>query len=341
MKKQLVILTVAIAATVLTACGNGEGVVINGTTAAGVESTAEGDSGEAPQESGQGESKGGTKIEIITGESQPAQSAAESLEGQTEPQETEVPATAAPTTAAPVTAAPTTAAPTTAAPTTAAPQYKVTDVKKEMYATSSVRVRSSYSTSSEVLGALAEGEKVSVTGESSNGWMRVNYNGHEAYVSKSYLTDTQPTTSASNPTQPSNSSTKPSSTTNTGTTPGGTSGPTGPTAGNTNGPTSPGEATSPGGTTSPSGSGGMVPGGNTPSGGTSSSGTASTGNKSTVTGTINSIDPSGVTLQTSDGTSYQFVWGEDTPPTLSNGEKAQIQYILDSSGQRRITQVSK
>ena len=347
MKKRLVVLTAAITAAMLTACGNGEGVVINGTTAEGVESTVEGDSSEVLQGADQGESKGGTKIEIITGESQPAESGAESMEGQTEPLETAAPTTAAPTTAAPTTAAPTMAASTkaastTAAPTTAAQQYKVTDVKKDMYATSSVRVRSSYSTSSEVLGALAEGEKVAITGESSNGWMRVNYKGQEAYVSKSYLTDTQPTTDSSNQaSQPSNSTTKPSSTTNTGTTPGGASSPAGPTTENTpNGPSSPGGTTSPG-TTSPSGPGGTSSPSSTPSSGTSSSGTPSTGNKSTVTGTITSIDPSGITLQTSDGTSYQFVWGEDTPPTLSNGEKAQIQYILDSSGQRRVTQVSK
>ena len=275
MKKRRMILTVAIMAALLTACGNGDGVVINGTKAEDVESVPEGGSQDSSGDTGQGESKGNTKIEIITGETQPVESAAESTEGQTEAFETQAP-TAAPTTAPPATAAPTTAAPTTAAPTTAAPQYKVTDVKKNMYATSSVRVRSNYSTSSEVLGALEEGEKVEVTGESSNGWMRVNYKGHVAYVSKSYLTDTQPTgtTTTTNTNTGTNTttnqSTKPSSTTNTGTTPGGTSGPTGPggtgsggtTPGGTNGPTGPGGTgsggTTPGGTSGPTGPGGTT-----------------------------------------------------------------------------------
>lgn len=340
MKKRLMILTVAVTAAMLTACGNGGGVVINGTTAAGVESVPEGGSEEGAKEAGQGESKGSTRIEIITGETQPAEPGAESLEGQTDVQETQAqtaaPATAAPqTTAAPTapTAAPT-AAPTTAAPTTAAAQYKVTDVKKNMYATSSVRVRGSYSTSSEVLGALAEGEKVEVTGESSNGWMRVNYKGHVAYVSKSYLTDTQPSTAANTTTTESNHTSKPSTATNNGTTPGGTTGPAGPTGGTaSNGPTSPGQTTGPAGPTS---SGGTT----SPGGAASSGGTSASGNKSSVNGTVTALDPTGVTIQTSDGTSYQFVWG-DNPPDLSVGEKAQVQYVLDGSGQRQITQVTK
>ena len=42
MKKRRMILTVAIMAALLTACGNGDGVVINGTKAEDVESVPEG-----------------------------------------------------------------------------------------------------------------------------------------------------------------------------------------------------------------------------------------------------------------------------------------------------------
>ena len=73
MKKRLMILTAAVTAAMLTACGNGEGVMINGTTAAGVESVPEGGSDNGLGEAGQGESKGNTRIEIITGETQPAE----------------------------------------------------------------------------------------------------------------------------------------------------------------------------------------------------------------------------------------------------------------------------
>lgn len=352
MRKHLVILAAFMTAIMITACGNGDGIVINGTTAADSESSAavteEGES----ETSQMAESTNGAKIEIITGETEQGagtESAAESLEGKTENQTTQAPTEVLTTSAPKATAAPTTAAPkaTTAASTTAA-QYEVKDVKKTMYATSSVRVRSSYSTNSEVLGALGDGEKIEVTGESSNGWMRVNYNGHTAYVSKSYLTDTKPTAST---TAAANQTTKPSSTVNSGTTPGKTPGPSA-------GTSSSGSATGPGGTSSSNGNvtgpgAGTSSGGSTGPGGSSSSGTSTgpgnssassgstqSGGSGTVTGTVIGLDPTGVTVQTGDGTSYQFVWGSDVP-ALSTGEKVQISYGVDSSGQRQIKQVVK
>lgn len=347
MRKHLTILTAAaMTAVMLTACGSGDGIVINGTTAAesGIvagETSGEQAEGNTPEETSK---TGGTKIEIVTGETT---AAVESLEGQTEPETTqeagkmiisaETAATgttaaatkaANPTTAAATKAAnPTTAAATkAAAPTTAAATYTVKDVSKTMYASSSVRVRSGYSTSTDVLGALSAGEKVTVTGEVENGWVRVTYKGHTAYVAKNYLTETAPATtntssSATSGTSGTNSSsagnknqttTSPTTTINNGTTPGGS------TSGHTTAPDgsqAPGNTTAPGGTTN------------------SSSG-------KTVTGNVTALDPSGLTIQTSDGQSYQFTWGSDVP-ALAPGEKVQVQYSTDSSGQKQVTGISR
>ena len=358
MRKHLTILTAAaMTAVMLTACGSGDGIVINGTTAAesGIvagETSGEQAEGNTPEETSK---TGGTKIEIVTGETT---AAVESLEGQTEPETTQEagkmiisaetattgttaaatkaanPTTAAatkaanPTTAAATKAAnPTTAAATkAAAPTTAAATYTVKDVSKTMYASSSVRVRSGYSTSTDVLGALSAGEKVTVTGEVENGWVRVTYKGHTAYVAKNYLTETAPATtntssSATSGTSGTNSSsagnknqttTSPTTTINNGTTPGGSTS---------------------GHTTAPDGS--QVPGNTTAPGGTTNSSSGKT-----VTGNVTALDPSGLTIQTSDGQSYQFTWGSDVP-ALAPGEKVQVQYSTDSSGQKQVTGISR
>ncbi|MFR2849177.1 MAG: SH3 domain-containing protein [Hungatella hathewayi] len=95
------------------------------------------------------------------------------------------------------TAAGTKAATTTKAASTtkAAANYTVKDIEsKTMYATKSVRVRESASTDSAVVGGLTPGQDVKATGETSNGWIRVSYNGGSAYVSKSYLSTTKPDT---------------------------------------------------------------------------------------------------------------------------------------------------
>ena len=358
MRKHLTILTAAaMTAVMLTACGSGDGIVINGTTVAesGIvagETSGEQAEGNTPEATSK---TGGTKIEIVTGETT---AAVESLEGQTEPETTQEagkmiisaetattgttaaatkaanPTTAAatkaanPTTAAATKAAnPTTAAATkAAAPTTAAATYTVKDVSKTMYASSSVRVRSGYSTSTDVLGALSAGEKVTVTGEVENGWVRVTYKGHTAYVAKNYLTETAPATtntssSATSGTSGTNSSsagnknqttTSPTTTINNGTTPGGSNS---------------------GHTTAPDGS--QTPGNTTAPGGTTNSSSGKT-----VTGNVTALDPSGLTIQTSDGQSYQFTWGSDVP-ALAPGEKVQVQYSTDSSGQKQVTGISR
>lgn len=66
-----------------------------------------------------------------------------------------------------------------------------------VYATDSVNVRSSYSTSSSVIGSLEPGDSVKRTGlatKAVNGitWSRVSYNGTTGYVSSSYLTTEKP-----------------------------------------------------------------------------------------------------------------------------------------------------
>ena len=358
MRKHLTILTAAaMTAVMLTACGSGDGIVINGTTVAesGIvagETSGEQAEGNTPEATSK---TGGTKIEIVTGETT---AAVESLEGQTEPETTQEagkmiisaetattgttaaatkaanPTTAAatkaanPTTAAATKAAnPTTAAATkAAAPTTAAATYTVKDVSKTMYASSSVRVRSGYSTSTDVLGALSAGEKVTVTGEVENGWVRVTYKGHTAYVAKNYLTETAPaTTNTSSSTTSGTSGTNSSSAGNKNQTT------TSPTTTINNG-TTPGGSTS-GHTTAPDGS--QTPGNTTAPGGTTNSSSGKT-----VTGNVTALDPSGLTIQTSDGQSYQFTWGSDVP-ALAPGEKVQVQYSTDSSGQKQVTGISR
>lgn len=335
MKKKWLIFLAAVTALGITACGSGDGIVINGTTAA----EAGSDQLEGGSEA-DGETTSRAKIEIITGETaassaaaqesaaQPVQTQAAQTQAQTQPATTAAPRTESATKAAAETTA------KAAAETTAAKKYKVTDIKKTMYATASVRVRASYSTSSDVMAALAEGEKVEVTGKVENGWMRVRYKDITGYVSGSYLTETPPATKSSAQTSAAQtgSSQKPTTTTGTGTTPGGSAGTGSPAAGN-----SAGNAAQPGNAgSSPSGtnSGAASPGGSTAPGGGSSSGGKS------VSGTVVALDPSGVTVQAGDGTSYQFTWGSSTPD-LVEGDRVNISYETGSSGEKKITGVSK
>ena len=70
--------------------------------------------------------------------------------------------------------------------TTSAPSFS--SVNETVYATGSVNVRSSYSTSSSIVGSLDAGDSVPRTGRGSNGWSRVTYNGQTAYISSEFLT---------------------------------------------------------------------------------------------------------------------------------------------------------
>ena len=71
------------------------------------------------------------------------------------------------------------------------PVYAVTAVQKTMYVTQPVHVRASYTTKSDVLTSFGTGQKVAVTGQSANGWMRITYKGGEAYIYKKYLSSSK------------------------------------------------------------------------------------------------------------------------------------------------------
>ena len=83
------------------------------------------------------------------------------------------------------------------------PNVTVTDFSATRYVTAStLNVRDSWSSGSTKVGTLSFGAKVAVTGKCSNGWVRIQYDGHVAYVSGKYLTEQQPA-SGSTPVTPS------------------------------------------------------------------------------------------------------------------------------------------
>lgn len=67
-----------------------------------------------------------------------------------------------------------------------------TQINETVYATKSMNVRSSWSTSSNKIGGLTKGQAVIRTGIGDNGWSRISYNGTVAYVSTSLITTTKP-----------------------------------------------------------------------------------------------------------------------------------------------------
>ena len=142
---------------------------------------------------------------------------------------------------------------------TAAPQETdslFTDCSETMYATTTVNVRSSYSTNSDKLGSLTKAQSVKRTGIGTGaaaGWSRIEFNGKVAYVSSDYLSATKPQVSTgSNGGSSSGQTSKPSSKPSTG-------GNSGSSGGQTSKP-----STSTGGITS---SGGSSAGGSAPAGG--------------------------------------------------------------------------
>ena len=118
-----------------------------------------------------------------------------------------------------------------------------TETDETMYATTTVNVRSSYSTNSDKLGSLTKAQSVKRTGIGTGaaaGWSRIEFNGKVAYVSSDYLSATKPQVSVSKPstdnsssgsTQTSKPTTKPSTGGNSGSSGGQTSKPS--TGGNT------------------------------------------------------------------------------------------------------------
>lgn len=70
------------------------------------------------------------------------------------------------------------------------PEFR--SVNETVYATKSINVRSSWSTSSSKIGGLNKNQAVTRTGIGDNGWSRISYNGRTAYVSSSLITTTEP-----------------------------------------------------------------------------------------------------------------------------------------------------
>ena len=98
-----------------------------------------------------------------------------------------------------------------------------TETDETLYATTTVNVRSSYSTDSDKLGSLAMAQSVKRTGVGTGdaaGWSRIEFNGKVAYVSSDYLSATKPQVSVSKPSTGSSSgstqTSKPSSKPSTG-----------------------------------------------------------------------------------------------------------------------------
>ena len=138
-----------------------------------------------------------------------------------------------------------------------------TDCSETMYATTTVNVRSSYSTNSDKLGSLTKAQSVKRTGIGTGaaaGWSRIEFNGKVAYVSSDYLSATKPQVSVSKPstgsssgsTQTSKPSSKPSTGGNSGSSGGQTSKPS------TGGNTSSGGSSSGGSAPASGGLGGLI-----------------------------------------------------------------------------------
>ena len=103
-----------------------------------------------------------------------------------------------------------------------------TDCSETLYATTTVNVRSSYSTDSDKLGSLAKAQSVKRTGIGTGdaaGWSRIEFNGKVAYVSSDYLSATKPQVNTSTGSSGSSSgqTSKPSSKPSTGGSGGGNS----------------------------------------------------------------------------------------------------------------------
>ena len=106
-----------------------------------------------------------------------------------------------------------------------------TDCSETMYATTTVNVRDTYSTSGNKLGSLTKAQFVKRTGVGTGaaaGWSRIEFNGKVAYVSSEYLSATKPQVSTgSNGGSSSGQTSKPSSKPSTGGNSGSSSGSSG------------------------------------------------------------------------------------------------------------------
>lgn len=76
--------------------------------------------------------------------------------------------------------------------TTTMPEIKFTDANDTMYAKQDCNVRKSWTTDSDKVGYLTEGQEVTRIGIGENGWSKIKYEGKEYYVASNLLTDTDP-----------------------------------------------------------------------------------------------------------------------------------------------------
>ena len=148
---------------------------------------------------------------------------------------------------------------------TAAPQETdslFTDCSETMYATTTVNVRSSYSTNSDKLGSLTKAQSVTRTGIGTGdaaGWSRIEFNGKVAYVSSDYLSATKPQVSTgSNSGNSSGQTSKPSSKPSTGGNSGSSGGQTSKPSTSTGGSTSSGSSNQVGQPPASGGLGGLI-----------------------------------------------------------------------------------
>lgn len=88
-------------------------------------------------------------------------------------------------------------------------EFTVTDTSKTLYAATALNIREKPSTDYGIIGTYAFGDKITVTGECDNGWMRVDYNGTTGYSSGSLMSETVPEYDVLNPPAEGTQSTKP------------------------------------------------------------------------------------------------------------------------------------
>ncbi len=165
------------------------------------------------------------------------------------------------------------------------------------YTTTDVNMRSGPSTNADKVGGLGGGTAVTVVGETPN-WFIVSVNGSRAYISKSYISTTDPGYSSS------------------GSTGGDSSG--GSTGGDSSGGSSAGGDYSGGGSTGGDSSGGSAGGdssgggsaGGDSSGGGSAGGDSSGGASGTVSGTITSAGVNVIVVAGDDGNTYTVNTGD-------------------------------
>ncbi|MCX4354833.1 MAG: tetratricopeptide repeat protein [Oscillospiraceae bacterium] len=70
--------------------------------------------------------------------------------------------------------------------------YDIEKLDAVMYTTTDIGVWTETNVSSEKVGSLGTGDKVTVTGKANNGWYRISYNGEEYFVNGAYLSTSKP-----------------------------------------------------------------------------------------------------------------------------------------------------